>query len=71
MDSMSKSITSDCLTLRKARWMPDLTVSRNSTAVMAEPIERIASYGGVGGGRGEREKNNRASRVVINVDMAV
>ena len=51
---MSKSNTSDCLTLRKARWMPALTVSRNSTAVMAEPIERMASYGG-GGGRKKRE----------------
>ena len=52
---MSKSNTSDCLTLRKARWMPALTVSRNSTAVMAEPIERMASYER-GGGREERER---------------
>ncbi len=36
--------------------MADLTVFRNSTADMAEPIERMASYGGEGVEGRERER---------------
>ena len=57
----SKSIR-DFLTPRKARWMPECTVSLNSTAVMAEPMERMASWREGRGGRGREERGWEGGR---------